>query len=159
MLLTVASVAKSSNAQENKHEAKIDTRDMLYFGLKIGANYSNVYDTKGESFQASPKFGLATGGFLAIPIGRYFGVQPEVLFSQKGFKATGNTYDLTRTTSYIDVPVFFAFKPLEALTLPAGPQYSYLVKQQDVFASGTTGTTQGQEFRNGTSAKTRCALS
>ena len=147
-MLTVASIAKNSNAQENKHDIKIDTRDMLFFGLKIGANYSNVYDTKGDAFQASPKFGLATGGFVSIPIGRYFGIQPELLFSQKGFKATSNTYDLTRTTSYLDVPIFFAFKPFQMLTLLAGPQYSYLMKQQDVFATGTTSIAQEQDFRN-----------
>ena len=129
-----------------------DLRDKLSFGVKAGANYSNVYDAQGEAFQANPKLGLAAGVFLAIPIGKYLGVQPEVLFSQKGFQATGiilgNTYDFTRTTSYIDVPLLFAFKPSEFFTLLAGPQYSYLLNQKDVFANATTSIAQETEFVN-----------
>ena len=62
-------------------------QNKVAFGMKAGANYSNVYDSKGEDFNADPKFGLAAGAFLSIPFGQYIGIQPEILFSQKGFKA------------------------------------------------------------------------
>jgi hypothetical protein len=114
--------------------------------------YSNVYKTSGEDFNSDAKFGFATGVFLAIPIGRFLGVQPEVLYSQKGFKATGtilnSPYDVTRTTSYIDIPLLVALKPIEYFTLVAGPQYSYLIKQKDVFANATSTIEQQQEFEN-----------
>jgi len=29
-----------------------DNRDKLFFGLKVGSNYSNVYDSQGENFVA-----------------------------------------------------------------------------------------------------------
>jgi hypothetical protein len=140
------------NSNENKKDNRTDFRDKLLFGIKAGANYSNVYDAQGEAFKANPKLGLAGGVFLAIPIGRFLGIQPEVLYSQKGFQATGiilgNTYDFTRTTSYIDVPVLFSFKPSEFITILAGPQYSYLIKQRDVFANATTSIAQETEFVN-----------
>lgn len=121
------------------------------FGFKAGANYSNVYDSKSEEFEADPKFGLATGAFLHIPIGRFIGIQPEILFSQKGFKATGNLlggpYAFTRTTNYIDVPIFFALKPISGLTVLAGPQYSYLAKRKDVFSDGSTSIVQEEEIK------------
>lgn len=133
-------------------ENKTDFRNKLLIGFKVGANYSNVYDAQGEEFSADPKLGAVVGAFLAIPIGKYLGVQPEVLFAQKGFKATGrilgNTYEFTRTTSYIDVPLLFAFKPSEFITILAGPQYSYLVKQRDVFANASTSIAQETEFVN-----------
>jgi hypothetical protein len=148
MLLAVTAMVNVSSAQENK----TDFRDKLQFGLKIGANYSNVYDTKGDQFDANAKFGLATGVFIAIPIGTYFGVQPEILYSQKGFKGTvkilENTYKFTRTLSYIDVPIFFALKPSEFITILAGPQYSYLVKQRDEFSNTTSSVVQEQDFEN-----------
>ena len=148
LIIATVTVITNSYAQENI----TDFRDKLMFGLKIGANYSNVYDARGEAFVASPKLGLAAGAFLAIPIGPYLGIQPEVLFSQKGFQATGtllgSTYNLTRTTSYIDVPLLFSFKPSEFLNLVAGPQYSYLVKQNDVFANATTSIDTEKEFQN-----------
>ncbi|MFH0918840.1 MAG: porin family protein [Fibrobacterota bacterium] len=131
-----------------------DSRDTPHFGLKAGVNYSNVYDTKGEAFNADPKFGLAAGVFMAIPIGKYLGIQPEILFSQKGFQAKGtipilgNTYEFTRTTDYIDVPILFSLKPIAFLTLLVGPQYSFLMKQKDVFTSATLSVEQAQEFKN-----------
>lgn len=147
MLIAVISFYNTINAQDT-----IDFRSKLTFGLKIGGNYSNVYDAQGEQFKTDPKFGVAGGAFLAIPIGRYLGVQPEVLFSQKGFQATGallgSTYNFTRTTNFIDVPLLVAFKPSEFLTLLAGPQYSYLMKQTDVFTTTTTSYSQEKVFSN-----------
>lgn len=127
-----------------------DNRENLRVGLKAGLNYSNVYDETGDSFNADAKFGLAGGIFLAIPIGKYLGIQPEVLVSQKGFQGTGmllgSPYSFTRTTTYIDVPLQLAFKPSEFISLLAGPQYSYLIKQRDVFTNSASSLTQEQEF-------------
>ena len=105
-------------------------------------NYAKVYDAKGDDFIAEPKWGFAGGAFLSIPIGTYIGIRPEVMFSQKGFKATGNViglpYNLTRTTTFIDVPLFLSLKVSEFITVMAGPQFSYLIKQVDSFGNGTT---------------------
>lgn len=155
-LATISLITINAQAQdhreESKHENNTDFRDKLLLGFKAGANYSNVYDAKGEAFQANAKIGFAGGVFLAIPIGKYLGVQPEVLYSQKGFQATGiilgNTYDFTRTTSYLDVPLLFSFKPSEFITILAGPQYSYLLKQRAVFANASTSIAQETEFIN-----------
>jgi hypothetical protein len=148
LTLAVATAFTSLKAQENKTDFRAD----LQFGIKAGANYSNVYDAQGEAFQANPKLGFAGGIFLAIPIGKYLGIQPEVLYSQKGFQASGqllgSAYNITRTTSFIDIPLFFSFKPSEFLTIMAGPQYSYLVKQKDVFTNGTNTVEQEKEFTN-----------
>jgi hypothetical protein len=89
-----------------------DFTEELSFGLKAGLNSSNVYDSKGEDFRADSKLGLAAGVFFAIPLGKYMGIQPEILFSQKGFQASGtilgSPYKFTRTTNFIDIPVLFA---------------------------------------------------
>lgn len=144
----IALITSNSNAQENA----TDFREKLTFGIKAGLNLSNVYDSKGEDFKSDPKFGLATGVCLAIPIGKYIGIQPEVLISQKGFQATGrilgSTYRVTRTTTYIDVPLLFIFKPSEFISIVAGPQYSYLLKQKDVFENATTSIEQETQFVN-----------
>ena len=127
-------------------------RDKLFFGLKIGTNYSNVYDTQGQDFVADAKFGLAAGGFVSIPLGTYFGVQPEVLFSQKGYKSSGtflgSSYTMTRTTDYLDIPILAAFKPIEYVTVLFGPEFSYLMKQKDDFTGGGLSSTQEQTFTN-----------
>ena len=129
-----------------------DFRSELQFGLKAGGNYSNVYNERGEEFVADPKLGLALGTFLSIPIGTFIGIQPEVLLSQKGFSASGvilgSPYNFTRTTTYIDIPVLFSLKPAEFLSIFAGPQYSFLIKQKDVFGVAQSSIEQELEFKN-----------
>jgi hypothetical protein len=137
-------------AQGNSNDT--DNREKLQFGIKAGLNYSNVYDEEGEEFRADPKFGLAAGVTLAIPFGKYLGIQPEVLISQKGFRGhgtmLGSEYTFTRTTTYLDIPLQVAFKPSEFFTLVAGPQYSYLLNQRDVFTNSSSSYVQEHEFDN-----------
>ena len=153
ILLTIAAVASISGvSMAQDREVIVDMRNDLLFGLKVGGNLSNVYDTKGGDFEADAKFGLAAGGFLSIPIGTYIGVQPEVMFSQKGFQgsggALGNRYEFTRTSNYLDVPIFLTLKPAEPITLMAGPQFSFLMKQTDVFSNSFLTHEQEQQFNN-----------
>ncbi|TRX16667.1 PorT family protein [Flavobacterium franklandianum] len=147
MIAFVTITVINGNAQ-----ATTDNRETLSFGLKVGANYANVYDSNNEDFVADGKFGLAAGAFVAIPFGKFIGIQPEILYSQKGFKSTGtyfgSTYEMIRTTDFIDVPLLFAVKPIGQLTLLFGPQFSYLMKQKDEFTGGNISSTQQQEFDN-----------
>lgn len=136
-------------AQDSSNET--DNREKFQFGLKAGLNYSNVYDEQGEDFEADAKFGFVGGLFMAIPIGKYLGVQPEILISQKGFRGhgviLGNPYSFNRTTTYIDVPLQFMLKPSEFFTILVGPQFSYLMNQRDVFTSSSNSYAQEQEFK------------
>lgn len=129
-----------------------DNRENLSFGLKIGTNYSNVYDSEDDDLVADGKFGLAAGAFVSIPFNQYVGIQPEVMFSQKGFKSSGsflgNDYEVTRTTNFIDVPVLLAVKPVEEVTILFGPQFSYLMSQKDNFKGGNINASQQEDFEN-----------
>lgn len=60
----------------------------------------------------------------------------------------GSEYSFTRTTTFIDVPLLVSLKPSEFLTILAGPQYSYLIKQRDDFNSTFLTTSQEQEFND-----------
>lgn len=144
MIILAGLISTGVNAQDN--------REKISLGVKAGLNYSNVYDSDGEEFNADPKVGLAGGVFLAIPIGTFMGIQPELMFSQKGYQSSGNVlgfdYTMKRTTNYIDVPVMFALKPAPGLTLLLGPQYSYLLKQTDVLDTPITNTVVEEEFNN-----------
>jgi hypothetical protein len=142
----------NSYAQTETTSSTTDNREKLFFGLKVGTNYSNVYDSQGEDFVADAKFGLAGGAFVSIPIGSFFGIQPEVLFSQKGYKSTGtflgSSYSMTRTTDYLDIPLLVAIKPIENVSILFGPQFSYLMKQKDDFTGGTITSTQEETYTN-----------
>lgn len=122
-----------------------DSRQELKFGLKAGINFANVYDEQNQDYVADGKIGIAAGGFLSVPIGKFIGFQPEVMYSQKGFKASGTllgtNYDFERTSSFIDIPLQLQIKPLQQLTFLVGPQFSYLLDTKNDF-NGSTSTTQ-----------------
>ena len=130
----------------------INAQSKSEFGLKVGINRSNIYDSKNDNVVADAKIGFAVGGFLTIPLGNYLGLQPEILFSQKGFKGTGkifgSPYELKRTTNYIDMPILLALKPASFVSILVGPHYSYLLSQKDEFANAILTTTQTKEFDN-----------
>jgi len=142
MIVALTYMAGNMSAQSSSNRIQI--------GAKAGLNYSNVYDSQGEAYTADGKIGLAGGAFLSIPIGAFLGIQPELLFSQKGFKSTtsvlGSELVLTRTTNYIDLPIFLAVKPNEMFTLLIGPQYSFLISQKDVFKNPISNIVENQDF-------------
>lgn len=114
-----------------------DDRDQMRFGFKAGVNFANVYDEEGNDFVADGKTGLAAGVFLSVPFGKLLGFQPELMYSQKGFQATGSVlgfdYDYKRTSTYLDIPLLLQIKPSKNFTLLAGPQFSYLLETKNEF--------------------------
>ena len=138
-------IIKVATAQTNPAKS-------VKFGLKAGANYSNIYDSIGDKFDAKAKYGFAVGIFLALPIGSVLGIQPEILFSQKGYEQTGtflgSTYTLTRTTDYLDIPLLLSIRPAKFLSIQIGPQYSFLTRQKDTFSNSNTTIEQEKDFEN-----------
>lgn len=150
-LFIVAIIGTTSflSAQESE---KYDRREKFTFGARIGGNLSNVWDSEGEDFDADPKLGFAGGVFVGIPIGRYIGIQPEVIFSQKGFQANGTllgtAYSYKKTSNWIDIPVQFQIKPVAFLTLLVGPQVSFRVSERNSYTFGNNSSAQQEEFNN-----------
>lgn len=134
------------SAQDNKNVQK------TAFGLKAGLNFSNVWDAKEQEFEADGKAGFAGGVFLGIPIVGFLGLQPEILVSQKGFKGSGTLlgtpYSFNRTTTYLDIPLQLQINPAKFVTILAGPQISFLLKQNDTYQFAENSIEQEQEFDN-----------
>ena len=138
-------------AQDNSY-GDTDMRSHFHFGVKGGANYSNVYDIKGQDFTADYKFGFVAGLWFGIPIGKVLGIRPEMLYSQKGYQSTGSIlgagYKITHSADYIDIPILLEIKPIEYITIVAGPQYSYLVHSKNAFSNTFLTAEQQQTFDN-----------
>lgn len=149
-LILASAIGILSVASLNAQSA--EGTDKLTAGIKAGLNISNVWDENDQEFQADSKVGFAGGVFFGIPIGQYLGVQPEILISQKGFQGSGTLlgfpYSTSRTTTFLDIPVQIQLKPSPFITVLAGPQFSYLLKQNDVFTFGDNSTEQQEEFTN-----------
>ncbi len=149
-------VAGESRRNEDRRNEEIgrsrDAKRKLVLGLKAGINRSNVFDEQGLDFVADSKSGFAGGVFLAIPLGGFLGLQPEMLISQKGFMSTGridgDSYTLERTTTYLDIPLQIQLKPFRFFSVVGGIQYSYLLNQKDGLNFGSNSSEHNQDFKN-----------
>lgn len=132
--------------------AQDDLRERFTFGIKAGANVSNIWDTRSENFSADPKLGFAGGVFASIPLGRLLALQPEVIFSQKGYKASGQfltiPYEMKRTSNYLDIPLLLAFRPVSFISILAGPQIGFQLSQKDKFTTGNFTSEEQEQFEN-----------
>lgn len=143
LFLLVVGAGFTTLAQEEDTMAVVRESYRLTYGVKAGANLSGVQNTRGQDFMTETKYGFAGGVFLGIPLSRFWGLQPEMMYSQKGFTGTGNMlggpYFLDKTSHFIDMPMQVQFKPLPFLTLLAGPQMSFLVLDNNVYILGAPG--------------------
>jgi hypothetical protein len=107
----------------------------LKVGMKAGFNISSVSDKQGPTFDVTSKKGIVSGVFVVIPLRERLRLQPELLLSQKGFKASGNlmgfNYTFSRITTYLDLPLLLHWNLWRGIAVVAGPQYGYLILQKD----------------------------
>ncbi|MEO8413371.1 MAG: outer membrane beta-barrel protein [Ginsengibacter sp.] len=107
----------------------------INYGLSIGANLTNM---KGNGIKNSFNAGWFGGGFARIDLSEKWNLQPELLFNYaNNKKATNfiNYYNINGNAqaseqiklSYINVPVLIGYKVSKLLTINVGPQYSFLV--------------------------------
>ena len=122
----------------------------IRFGLRAGANYSNLSGNIKNEDTYNNKVGFLGGVMLNVPLlaEDLLSIQPEILYSQKGFenkptefssvlgkqKREGNV-----NYNYIDVPLLLKFKAL-GFVAEAGPQYSYLLSSNNETKTTTTPT-------------------
>ena len=119
-------------------------------GVKAGANIMKV---DGKSFKDEFNYGYHLGGFVNIPVGGRFSVQPEVLFSQYQTKTDSSFNNIYETAfsggsniklNYLSIPLLLNYKLGSLLSLQAGPMFSILMDQeknllengQDAFKKG-----------------------
>ena len=126
-------------------------REEFKFVIKGGFAQSNIYDSDDEDFQADMGTGYTIGAGLEIPIGKFLGLHPEIIATQKGFQGSGsflgNNYSYKKTTTFLEVPILFALKPFDFLSIVAGPQFAYLLSERNQFES-IVGFDQEETFEN-----------
>ncbi len=91
-------------------------------GLKAGGSLTNFSGPDANGL--TNRFGFHAGIFANIGITSLFAFQPELLYSQKGFKVNGNDNDKYRL-HYVDVPLAFHINT-DGLFFELGPQLGFL---------------------------------
>ena len=98
-------------------------------GVKGGINIANV-STNVEDIEdlAEAKTGFVGGAFVSFGLGSLFAIQPELLYSQKGFEASEGLLEAQLGTNYIEIPVLLKAQFKLAMLRPAiyaGPVVSF----------------------------------
>lgn len=105
------------------------------YGLSLGANLTSI---KGNGINDSYNAGFIAGGFARMDINEKWNFQPEILFNYANSKKADdfiNYYNYRGYANanpqiklnYISVPILFGYKINKRFTINAGPQYSFLV--------------------------------
>jgi hypothetical protein len=113
-------------------------QDEFSIGIKGGLTSSDIYYN--EQIESDSRLGFTGGLFFQIPIGKFVGIQPEVLYTQRTILAKGtsfgSSFSFQRTTSAIDVPLYLQLRPVKYITILGGPQYSFNLTKTDQFKDG-----------------------
>lgn len=130
------------SAQEN-----IQIKDNIKFGIKGGINFT---DARGDITRPDiilgdlPLARFHIGGFVAIKLTDKISIQPELLYSGKGFASgvvdvnkwkdkDGNDHEefnivkARNQLNYLDIPVMFQYHFVKRVSIDLGPQVSFLV--------------------------------
>jgi hypothetical protein len=80
--------------------------------------------------------GANAGLFFDIPIVYPLSFQPEVLYSQKGYRANTAYGEFAQRANFIDVPLLLKLKLAPAFSILAGPQISFLMNTRNTYYNG-----------------------
>ncbi|HUH33577.1 MAG TPA: porin family protein [Daejeonella sp.] len=103
------------------------------FGVKAGANMSNIIKTGDDNFDTEFKPGFHAGLTMEIGLGNTFSFAPELMFSQKGYKADRFGGTLTQTTNWVEIPILAKIQAAPQFHIFLGPQVSFLTKTTNKF--------------------------
>jgi hypothetical protein len=97
----------------------------IQFGAKAGANFATI--TGPGSNGATGKVDFHAGGFARIPLINSFFLQPELVYSRQGAKATSDGIVYTMNQNYLNIPVLAKYQHGSGLYGETGPQLGFLL--------------------------------
>jgi hypothetical protein len=121
---------------------KVNGQDVK-IGVKLGTNIASVNGSNANNLDS--RTGFVFGVTAEIPFTEKFSIQPELLYSAQGAQQ-GNDYryDL----NYVSLPIMAKYYIAKGFTLEAGPQFSFLVKDQLVPIDTYNGTIENTDAEN-----------
>ena len=109
------------------------------YGLTIGGNFTGI---DGRGIKSSYYPGFIGGGFARVTLNKKWNIEPEVLFNYANTEKARNFLELYNDNgyansselirlSYVSVPVLIGYKVNKLVTITAGPQYNFLVDDNE----------------------------
>jgi hypothetical protein len=98
------------------------------FGIKGGANFASVHGSdKDRLGSVSGHTNFHAGAFAQFAFSDFFSLQPEVLFSRKGYERADSSFRL----NYFDVPVLAVFNITDNVSVHLGPQVGVMISAKE----------------------------
>lgn len=116
-------------------------------GFKGGVNFANVtISSSGFSISPGSITSFHVGGVLESRLSDRIVVQPNLLFSQKGYSAEVSGFSSTKATlNYLELPVNFLYEASDYFTIGGGPYLGYALSGKSV----SNGVSTDVEFGDG----------
>lgn len=105
-------------------------------GIAGGFNFSNTVDAYDTRFSTTGITGAHLGLTFEVPLVYPLSFAPEVLFSQKGYKAETVDGTFRQKTNYIDIPLLAKFRVARGFNFVVGPQLTFLTSTRNTFDNG-----------------------
>jgi hypothetical protein len=113
-------------------------------------NLNDLVDLTNGMVTTTPRTGFHAGAFARIPAGEFISVEPGLYYSQKGYTMKGDfgikaldfigaNASAELQSTYIDLPVLLRVNLVKGLQVFAGPQVSYLAKNNLQVKAGALG--------------------
>jgi len=114
-------------------------------GLKLGMNIASVNGSNANNLDS--RTGFIVGATAEVPLTEKFSIQPELLYSAQGAQLRDNfKYDL----NYVLLPIMAKYYIANGFTVEAGPQFSFLIKDQlvptDEYSGASKENTDAENF-------------
>ncbi|MBU0696781.1 MAG: PorT family protein [Bacteroidetes bacterium] len=131
--------------------SKVSAQKGPSFGIKGGLSFSNIIKTDDSNFKTNYQTGFNAGAFLTIPIVDRLAFQPELMFSQKGYKSDRSgilgSGTLTQTTNWIEIPILAKVEAAKGFSIYLGPEVSFLTKTTNKY-DGTFSSSQKTTYES-----------
>ncbi|MEB0262771.1 MULTISPECIES: porin family protein [unclassified Mucilaginibacter] len=105
-------------------------------GLAGGVNFSNTVDAYNSDFSTSTIAGWHAGLTFEVPIAYPLSFAPEILFSQKGYKAETIDGTFKQRTNYVDIPLLAKFRLVPGFNFVIGPQLTFITSTRNTYDDG-----------------------
>ena len=134
--------AGTVNAQNTAFAEAVNAKEVK-IGVKLGVNIASVNGSNANNLDS--RAGFVFGVTAEIPFTEKFSIQPELLYSAQGAQQ-GNDYryDL----NYVSLPIMAKYYIAKGFTAEAGPQFSFLVKDELVPISTYNGNRENTNAEN-----------
>lgn len=127
-------------------------------GPRLGVNFgTQKVSGSDEAFaddwndKVEANTGLQIGGVANIKFNETFSVQPELLFTQKGYKFEDDSESVTGKYDYLELPLLakisFGSPDFQGF-ITAGPTFGYWASGKDTYKSGGSEFSEDVDFDN-----------